>query len=63
LRCVGASKFRDADWQAVDNLIHNNFSPVQVLGRMALENTLRGSQKTIYQHIYEDKRAKVTAVS
>jgi len=55
--CVGASKFRAEDWQAVDNLIRDDFSPAQISGRMALENTLRISHETIYQHIYDDKRA------
>ena len=56
-RCVGASKFRDADWQAVDKLIRDDFSPVQISERMAIENTLRISHETIYRHIYDDKRA------
>lgn len=56
--CVGASKFRPESWQEVDKLIRQNFSPAQISGRMALENTLRISHETIYRHIYDDKRAQ-----
>lgn len=56
-RCVTTSKFRDENWLAVDKLIRADFSPVQISGRMSLENTLRISHETIYLHIYADKRA------
>ena len=54
---VGASKFRPENWLEVDKLIRQDFSPVQISGRMALENTLQISHETIYRHIYDDKRA------
>jgi len=56
-RCAGVSKFQDEDWQAVDKPIRDDFSPVQISGRMAMENTLLISHETIYRHIYDDKRA------
>ena len=55
-RCAGASKFQDEDWQVVDKLIREDFSPVQISQRMALENTLQISHETIYRHIYDNKR-------
>jgi len=55
--CVSAKKFTHEDWLAVDKLILQDFSPAQISGRMALENTLQISHETIYQHIYDDKHA------
>lgn len=55
--CVSAKKFAHEDWLAVDNLIRQDLSPEQISGRMTLEITLRISHETIYQHIYDDKRA------
>lgn len=54
---VGASKFQPENWQEVDRLIRQDFSPAQISGRMASENTLQISHETIYRHIYDDKRA------
>ena len=54
---MSAKKFTHEDWLAVDKLILQDFSPSQISGRMALENTLRISHETIYQHIYDEKRA------
>jgi IS30 family transposase len=55
-RCAGASKFQDEDWQVVDKLIRDDFSPEQISHRMDLEYTLQISHETIYRHIYDDKR-------
>ena len=54
---VGVSKFRPENWLEVDKLVRQDFSPAQISGRMALENTLRISHETICRHIYDDKRA------
>ena len=55
--CVGAKKFAYDDWLVLDKLVRQDLSPAQISGRMALENTLRISHETIYQHIYDDKHA------
>lgn len=55
---AGASKFGPEHWLEVDRLIIEDFSPAQISGRMASENTLQISHETIYRHIYDDKRTK-----
>jgi len=57
LGCVNAKKFAHEDWLAVDKLVRQDLSPAQISGRMSLENILRISHETIYQHIYDDKHA------
>lgn len=53
---TGASKFGPEHWLEVDRLVIQDFSPAQISGRMASENTLQISHETIYRHIYDDKR-------
>lgn len=57
-RSAVASKFGPEQWLEVDRLIIEDFSPAQISGRMASENTLQISHETIYRHIYDDKRTK-----
>ena len=50
-----AGRFKSDDLALVDALLRQDFSPEQVSGRLALEQTLLISHETIYKHVYEDK--------
>jgi transposase, IS30 family len=49
------SQFSAEDWQLVDALLREDFSPEQISGRLRSDGTLRISHETIYQHILRDK--------
>jgi len=44
-------------WQQVEALIQQQWSPEQIVGRLAMEQGVRISHEWIYQHIYSDKRS------
>lgn len=54
--CVNGKQFSASDWEEVDRLIRDDFSPEQAVARLELEGGLQISHETIYQHIYMDKR-------
>ena len=54
--CTNAKRFTQDDWDGVEALIQQDMSPDQAAERLALEEGLRISHETIYQHIYADKR-------
>jgi IS30 family transposase len=44
-------------WQQVDELIREEWSPEQIVGRIAKEQGVSISHEWIYQHVYADKRS------
>jgi len=44
-------------WQAVEALIRDEWSPEQVVGRIAMEQGVSISHEWIYQYVYTDKRS------
>ncbi len=44
-------------WQQIEALLREQWSPEQVVSRLAMEQGIRLSHEWIYQHIYADKRA------
>jgi len=44
-------------WQLVEALIRDEWSPEQVVGRVAIEQGVSISHEWIYQHVYTDKRS------
>jgi len=44
-------------WQQVDELIREEWSPEQIIGRLAMEQGVSISHEWIYQHVYADKRS------
>ena len=44
-------------WNQVDTLIGQEWSPVQISGRLRMEQGISVSHEWIYQHIYKDKRS------
>lgn len=52
-----ARRIKEEDWQIVQYYLHQNLSPEEIIGRLAVEGTpIQISHETIYQRIYEDKR-------
>ncbi len=48
----------DSDqWHQIDTLIGQEWSPVQISGRLSMEQGISVSHEWIYQHIYKDKRS------
>jgi len=46
-----------AEWQRIEVLLRQGWSPEQVGGRLELEGRRKISHERIYQHIYADKKA------
>lgn len=44
------------DWQLIEELIKENWSPEQISGLLMRDGVLEVSHETIYQHIWRDKR-------
>ena len=44
-------------WQLVEALIRDEWSPEQIVGRVAIEQGVSISHEWIYQHVYTDKRS------
>jgi len=44
-------------WQQVEALVQQQWSPEQIVGRLAMEQGVRISHEWIYQYIYSDKRS------
>lgn len=55
--CHNGKRFEAEDWEKVEPLIREDYSPEQTAARLALEGELSISPETIYRHIYADKRA------
>jgi IS30 family transposase len=51
-----ASKIRLWQWEIVERLLCQNYSPEQVAGRIAREESFCVGRQSIYLHIYEDKK-------
>ena len=50
------SRITDAQWQQVEKLLGQDWSPEQIAGRLTLERQPTISHERIYQHVYADKR-------
>jgi len=50
------SQFGAAEWQLVETLLHDKFSPEQISGWLRLLEVLEISHETIYTRVYRDKR-------
>ena len=44
-------------WEQVEELIHEEWSPEQIVGRIAMEQGVSISHEWIYQYVYADKRS------
>ena len=55
--CANNQRLTESDWQEVERLLREDFSPEQVSGRLKAEQVLRISHEHIYRHVYADKRA------
>lgn len=52
-----ARRIKEEDWQSVQYYLHQDWSPEQIIERLALVGTpIKISHETIYQRIYKDKR-------
>jgi len=49
-------RFSAADWERIQFLLREDWSPEQVAGRLRLERELAISHETIYRHVWADKR-------
>lgn len=50
------SQFGTAEWELIESLLRDKFSPEQVSGWLRLLDVLEISHETIYTHVYRDKR-------
>lgn len=50
-------QFTLADFEQVEALLAERWSPEQIAGRLALERSLSISHETIYRHVWRDKKA------
>jgi IS30 family transposase len=50
-------QFTEQDLNRVDELLSERWSPQQIAGRLALEQSLFISHETIYRHVWRDKQA------
>lgn len=50
-------RFGTAEWERIQVLLREDWSPEQVAGRLRREGALRISHETIYRYIWADKRA------
>jgi IS30 family transposase len=48
-------RITDADWESIDHLLRQDWSPEQISGRLIMENGNSVSPEWIYLHIYRDK--------
>lgn len=55
-RCRRGSQFDEQQLQLVDRLIHEEWSPEQIAGRLSKEAVLRISHETIYRRIRRDRK-------
>lgn len=51
------TQFRAADWQRVEALVREDWSPEQIAGRLRRQGMLMISHETIYRHLWKDKAA------
>jgi IS30 family transposase len=49
-------QFTSADFDCVETLLEQRWSPEQIAGRLALEKKLSISHETIYRHVWHDKK-------
>lgn len=49
-------RFSPADWDRIQTLLREDWSPEQVAGRLRLQGELRISHETIYRYLWADKR-------
>lgn len=50
------ARITDVQWQQVEKLLGQDWSPEQIAGRLKLERQPTISHERIYQHVYADKR-------
>src|SRR5260370_30153572 len=50
-------RFSASDWERIQALVREDWSPEQVAGRLRLDQELAISHETIYRYIWADKRA------
>ena len=50
-------QFSGADWERIQVLLREDWSPEQIAGRLRRTGTLRISHETIYRHVWADRRA------
>jgi IS30 family transposase len=50
-------RFSTSDWERIQTLLREDWSPEQVAGRLRLEQEFAISHETIYRHVWADKRA------
>ncbi|MDH3292371.1 MAG: IS30 family transposase [Gemmatimonadota bacterium] len=50
-------RFSAADWERIQILLRQDWSPEQIAGRLTLEQQLAISHETIYRYIWADKQA------
>jgi len=50
-------QFRPHDFEQVNDMLQQRWSPEQIAGRLAREMTLSISHETIYRHVWRDKKA------
>jgi len=50
-------RFAAADWDRIQRLLREDWSPEQIAGRLKRERTLAISHETIYRYLWADKRA------
>ena len=50
-------RFSASDWERIQTLLREDWSPEQVAGRLRLDQELAISHETIYRYIWADKRA------
>ena len=51
------TQFTRADWARVKALVHEEWSPEQIAGRLRRQRLLAISHETIYRYIWQDKRS------
>jgi IS30 family transposase len=56
-RCRRNQHFTPRDFERVDALLKQRWSPEQIAGRLAREPSLSISHETIYRHVWRDKKA------
>jgi len=55
-RCKTRHRIIPETWDLIDTLIHRDWSPEQISGRLKIEHGIQVSHERIYQYILEDKR-------
>src|SRR5229473_3910281 len=50
-------RFSTSDWERIQTLLREDWSPEQVAGRLRLDRELEISHETIYRYVWADKQA------